>query len=56
MLIWMSSGLPFNATFDFFEDSKDAIQAGLLDPLDHNSSTSPQRTARDRYLFSLIIA
>ncbi|EDW92141.2 uncharacterized protein LOC6531632 isoform X1 [Drosophila yakuba] len=47
MFLWMSTGLPFNATFDFFENSADAIQAGLLDPVDHNSNTSPQRTARD---------
>jgi len=47
MFLWMSTGLPFNATFDFFENSADAIQAGLLDPIDHNSNTSPQRTARD---------
>lgn len=48
MFLWMSTGLPFNATFDFFENSADAIQAGLLDPVDHNSNTAPQRTARDR--------
>ncbi|XP_055838893.1 uncharacterized protein LOC129906928 isoform X1 [Episyrphus balteatus] len=47
MFLWMSTGLPFNATFDFFENSTDGIQAGLLDPVDHNSNTSPQRTARD---------
>ncbi|XP_065367136.1 uncharacterized protein LOC135959921 isoform X4 [Calliphora vicina] len=47
MFLWMSTGLPFNATFDFFENTADAIQAGLLDPVDHNSNTSPQRTARD---------
>ncbi|KAH8374129.1 hypothetical protein KR200_010213, partial [Drosophila serrata] len=47
MFLWMSTGLPFNATFDFFENSADAISAGLLDPVDHNSNTSPQRTARD---------
>lgn len=49
MFLWMSTGLPFNATFDYFENSNDAVQAGLLDPIDHNSNTSPQRTARDRY-------
>jgi hypothetical protein len=47
MFLWMSTGLPFNATFDYFENSNDAVQAGLLDPIDHNSNTSPQRTARD---------
>lgn len=53
MFLWMSTGLPFNATFDHFENTKDAIQAGLLDPIDHNSNTSPQRTARDRYYFHI---
>lgn len=48
MFLWMSTGLPFNATFDYFENSNDAVKAGLLDPVDHNSNTSPQRTARDR--------
>ncbi|XP_055602280.1 uncharacterized protein LOC129751042 isoform X2 [Uranotaenia lowii] len=43
MFLWMSTGLPFNATFDYFEKSSDST----LDPLDHNSNTSPQRTARD---------
>lgn len=47
MFLWMSTGLPFNATFDYFEKSSDATTG--LDPLDHNSNTSPQRTARDRY-------
>lgn len=48
MFLWMSTGLPFNATFDYFESSNDAVKSGLLDPVDHNSNTSPQRTARDR--------
>lgn len=48
MFIWMSTGLPFNATFDFFENAEDSAKAGLLDPVDHNSNTTPQRTARDR--------
>ncbi|XP_055386819.1 uncharacterized protein LOC129615584 isoform X1 [Condylostylus longicornis] len=52
MFLWMSTGLPFNATFDYFENSSDAIQAGLLDPIDHNSNTAPQRTARDRSVSS----
>lgn len=46
MFLWMSTGLPFNATFDYFENSA-GIPNGL-DPVDHNSNTSPQRTARDR--------
>jgi len=45
MFLWMSTGLPFNATFDYFENSA-GIPNGL-DPVDHNSNTSPQRTARD---------
>jgi hypothetical protein len=45
MFLWMSTGLPFNATFDYFESDK----TGTLQDLDHNSNTSPQRTARDRY-------
>lgn len=49
MFLWMSTGLPFNATFDYFENSNDAVSSGQLDPIDHNSNTSPQRTARDRY-------
>lgn len=48
MFLWMSTGLPFNATFDYFDNANDAIKAGLLDPIDHNSNTAPQRTARDR--------
>lgn len=50
MFLWMSTGLPFNATFDYFDNANDAIKAGLLDPIDHNSNTSPQRTARDRFV------
>lgn len=53
MFLWMSTGLPFNATFDYFENTNDAVKAGLLDPIDHNSNTAPQRTARDRYLSSV---
>lgn len=48
MFLWMSTGLPFNATFDYFDNANDAVKAGLLDPIDHNSNTAPQRTARDR--------
>ncbi|XP_055312179.1 uncharacterized protein LOC129574341 isoform X1 [Sitodiplosis mosellana] len=47
MFLWMSTGLPFNATFDYFDNANDAVKAGLLDPVDHNSNTAPQRTARD---------
>ncbi|XP_055543843.1 uncharacterized protein LOC129729349 isoform X3 [Wyeomyia smithii] len=47
MFLWMSTGLPFNATFDYFESTTMDASAAGLDPLDHNSNTSPQRTARD---------
>lgn len=40
----MSTGLPFNSTFDFFENEH---ELNGIDPLDHNGNTSPQRTARD---------
>lgn len=53
MFLWMSTGLPFNATFDYFNNANDAVKAGLLDPIDHNSNTSPQRTARDRLVFRI---
>lgn len=46
MYLWMSTGLPFNSTFQFFENEHDSN--GLVhDPLDQNGNTSPQRTARD---------
>ncbi|CAO1395253.1 unnamed protein product [Diamesa tonsa] len=44
MFLWMSTGLPFNSTFDFFENEH---ELNGIDPLDHNGNTSPQRTARD---------
>jgi hypothetical protein len=42
MFLWMSTGLPFNSTFHFFENENDSN--GIED---HNGNTSPQRTARD---------
>jgi hypothetical protein len=45
MFLWMSTGLPFNATFDYFEH--DPETNGVLEPVDHNGNTAPQRTARD---------
>lgn len=42
MFLWMSTGLPFNATFDYFLNKEDIN--GIED---HNGNTSPQRTARD---------
>lgn len=47
MFLWMSTGLPFNATFDYFENSSDGV-ASSLEQVDHNQNTAPQRTARDR--------
>lgn len=45
MFLWMSTGLPFNATFNYMKkplnDNTSDIPSG---------STSPQRTARERYL------
>jgi hypothetical protein len=40
MFLWMSTGIPFNATFDYFDHSHDEA------PVD-NLNTAPQRTARD---------
>jgi hypothetical protein len=45
MFLWMSTGLPFNATFDYFVH--DPETNGVLEPVDHNGNTAPQRTARD---------
>lgn len=47
MFLWMSTGLPFNATFDYFTNSNASPMVDL-DPLDQNANTAPQRTARDR--------
>lgn len=44
MFLWMSTGLPFNSTFQYFDQEHDST--GLMDHLD-NGNTSPQRTARD---------
>lgn len=41
MFLWMSTGLPFNSTFDYFDHDVNA------ESNDHNGNTSPQRTARD---------
>lgn len=40
MYLWMSTGIPFNATFDHFE--KKQTDEPIL-----NGNTAPQRTARD---------
>jgi hypothetical protein len=50
MFLWMSTGLPFNATFNYMRkiDSDDDNGATISDIV--SGSTSPQRTARERYL------
>lgn len=45
MFLWMSSGLPFNATFDYFGSKGE--NGGLTNSVDYNGNTAPQRTARD---------
>lgn len=42
MFLWMSTGLPFNSTFDFFQNPLDTP----VDTLETTGNTSPQRTAR----------
>lgn len=41
MYLWMSTGLPFNATFDYFGNEHDT------NSVEQNGNTAPQRTARD---------
>lgn len=48
MFLWMSTGLPFNSTFDYFENTNASPMTDTIDPMDHNANTAPQRTARDR--------
>lgn len=68
MYLWMSTGLPFNATFNYMRrmtlDAPSQHADDSMDPLDvPQGSTAPQRTARHGYvdktviiiLFSLII-
>lgn len=45
MFLWMSTGLPFNSTFQYFENELEG--SGVDNALDQNGNTSPQRTARD---------
>lgn len=47
MFLWMSTGLPFNATFNYMKQTEIEDPEG---PLASNvpGSTSPQRTARER--------
>ena len=42
MLLWMSTGLPFNATFDYMIDENDNRH------IDVPPGTEPQRVARER--------
>ena len=44
MYLWMSSGLPFNSTFDFFEHDENESIADA--PETSGNKLSPQRTAR----------
>lgn len=51
MYLWMSTGLPFNATFNYMRrlaiDAPAAHIDDSIDPLDvPQGSTAPQRTAR----------
>lgn len=46
MYLWMSTGLPFNATFNYMKKQVDTA----ISPDIPSGSTSPQRTARERYV------
>lgn len=46
MFLWMSTGLPFNATFNYMKKPADVNTA--VSPDIPSGSTSPQRTARER--------
>lgn len=59
MYLWMSTGLPFNATFNYMR--KLPTEAPIprvddsMDPLDvSQGSTAPQRTARHGYVYTFI--
>lgn len=49
MFLWMSTGLPFNATFNYMKKLGDDNAAASPDV--PSGSTSPQRTARERFVF-----
>lgn len=62
MYIWMSTGLPFNATFNLMKKGSEAGPSQAMqspqtidesmDPLDvPQGSTAPQRTARHGYVY-----
>lgn len=50
MFLWMSTGLPFNATFNYMKKPGD-VNAASISPDIPSGSTSPQRTARERFVF-----
>lgn len=55
MYLWMSTGLPFNATFNYMRrvtvDAPSQTPDDSMDPLDMpQGSTAPQRTARHGYV------
>ena len=49
MLLWMSTGLPFNATFDYM------IEEDGNRPIDVPPGTEPQRVARERFIFLFLL-
>lgn len=47
MFLWMSTGLPFNATFDYMKKGGGGAGVGHSPSEILTGSTAPQRTARD---------
>lgn len=59
MYLWMSTGLPFNATFNYMRrlpmDTPSQQADDSIDPLDvPQGSTAPQRTARHGYVHTAL--
>lgn len=59
MYLWMSTGLPFNATFNYMRrlpmDAPSQHADDSIDPLDvPQGSTAPQRTARHGYVVTIV--
>lgn len=59
MYLWMSTGLPFNATFNYMRrvtvDAPSQTPDDSMDPLDMpQGSTAPQRTARHGYVVKFL--
>ncbi|KAF5305998.1 hypothetical protein FQR65_LT07491 [Abscondita terminalis] len=50
MMLWMSTGAPFNATFNYMRKRSNEIPVNASGFDVPSGSTSPQRTARERYL------